>query len=47
MNNAGVAGFEDGETAHDPEQASLAARRAVHAVNLDGTFLGCRYAIRR
>ncbi len=46
VNNAGVTGFEDGETAHDPEHASLEAWRAVHAVNLDGTFLGCRYAIR-
>ncbi len=46
VNNAGITGFEDGETAHDPEHASLQAWRAVHAVNLDGTFLGCRYAIR-
>jgi NAD(P)-dependent dehydrogenase (short-subunit alcohol dehydrogenase family) len=46
VNNAGVTGFEDGRVAHDPENASLADWRAVHAVNLDGTFLGCRYAIR-
>lgn len=46
VNNAGVTGFEDGPRAHDPENASLADWRAVHAVNLDGTFLGCRYAIR-
>lgn len=45
VNNAGVTGFEDGPVAHDPERASLADWRAVHAVNLDGTFLGCRYAI--
>ena len=45
VNNAGVTGFEDGLVAHDPETASLADWRAVHAVNLDGTFLGCRYAI--
>ena len=45
VNNAGVTGFEQGATAHDPEHASLADWRAVHAVNLDGTFLGCRYAI--
>ena len=31
--------------AHDTETASLADWRAVHAVNLDGTFPGCRYAI--
>ncbi|HEY0062217.1 MAG TPA: SDR family oxidoreductase [Telluria sp.] len=45
VNNAGVTGFEDGLVAHDPEHASLAAWREVHRVNLDGTFLGCRYAI--
>jgi 3(or 17)beta-hydroxysteroid dehydrogenase len=45
VNNAGVTGFEHGMVAHDPEHASLADWRAVHAVNLDGTFLGCRYAI--
>lgn len=45
VNNAGVTGFEDGPAPHDPEHASLADWRAVHRVNLDGTFLGCRYAI--
>jgi NAD(P)-dependent dehydrogenase (short-subunit alcohol dehydrogenase family) len=45
VNNAGVTGFEHGMVAHDPEHASLSDWRAVHAVNLDGTFLGCRYAI--
>lgn len=45
VNNAGVTGFEDGPVPHDPEHASLDAWRAVHRVNLDGTFLGCRYAI--
>lgn len=45
VNNAGVTGFEGGMVAHDPEHASLADWRAVHEVNLDGTFLGCRYAI--
>ncbi len=46
VNNAGVTGFEAGPVAHDPEHASLADWRAVHRVNTDGTFLGCRYAIR-
>ncbi len=50
VNNAGITGFEgpfDGmPPAHDPENASLADWRDVHAVNTDGTFLGCRYAIR-
>lgn len=45
VNNAGVTGFEAGRAPHDPEHASLADWRAVHRVNLDGTFLGCRYAI--
>ncbi len=46
VNNAGVTGFEQGVAPHDPENASLEDWRAVHRVNLDGTFLGCRYAIR-
>ena len=45
VNNAGITGFEAAARPHDPEHASLADWRAVHAVNLDGTFLGCRYAI--
>lgn len=45
VNNAGVTGFEAGMVAHDPEHASLEDWRAVHRVNLDGAFLGCRYAI--
>lgn len=45
VNNAGVTGFEHGFVAHDPEHAALDDWRAVHRVNLDGTFLGCRYAI--
>ncbi len=46
VNNAGVTGFEAGMAPHDPEHASLADWREVHRINLDGTFLGCRYAIR-
>jgi 3(or 17)beta-hydroxysteroid dehydrogenase len=45
VNNAGVTGLERAGARHDPEHASLADWRAVHEVNLDGTFLGCRYAI--
>lgn len=45
VNDAGVTGFEAGAVPHDPEHASLADWREVHRVNLDGTFLGCRYAI--
>jgi len=46
VNNAGVTGFEAGSAAHDPENASLADWRAVHEINLDGVFLGCKHAIR-
>lgn len=46
VNNAGITGFETGVVAHDPENASLEDWRAVHRTNLDGVFLGCKYAIR-
>jgi NAD(P)-dependent dehydrogenase (short-subunit alcohol dehydrogenase family) len=46
VNNAGISGFEHGPVPHDPEHASLEDWRAVHHVNLDGTFLGCKHAIR-
>lgn len=46
VNNAGITGFEEGVVPHDPEHASLEDWRKVHATNLEGTFLGCKYAIR-
>jgi 3(or 17)beta-hydroxysteroid dehydrogenase len=46
VNNAGITGFEDSPGPHDPEHASLEEWHRVHAVNLDGCFLGCRYAIK-
>ena len=46
VNNAGITGFEDGPAPHDPENASLTEWHRVHAVNTDGCFLGCRYALR-
>lgn len=46
VNNAGITGFEDSPSPHDPENATLAEWHRVHAINLDGTFLGCRYAIK-
>ena len=46
VNNAGITGFEESARPHDPENASLEDWRAVHAVNLDGVFLGCKHAIR-
>lgn len=45
VNNAGITGFEDGYSDHGPEHASLAQWHAVHRTNLDGVFLGCKYAI--
>lgn len=45
VNNAGISGFEDSSAPQDPEHASLEDWRRVHRVNLDGTFLGCKYAI--
>lgn len=46
VNNAGITGFEEGPGPHDPEHASLDEWHRVHRVNLDGTFLGCRQALR-
>jgi 3(or 17)beta-hydroxysteroid dehydrogenase len=45
VNNAGITGFQDGFGPQDPEMASLESWRGVHAVNTDGVFLGCKYAI--
>ncbi|NWL18096.1 SDR family oxidoreductase [Pseudomonas umsongensis] len=46
VNNAGITGFEHGAVPHDPEHARLEDWHAVHQTNLDGVFLGCKYAIR-
>ncbi len=46
VNNAGITGLEESGETHDPEHATLAEWRRVHRVNLDGTFLGCKFAIR-
>jgi len=46
VNNAGITGLGDHGHRHDPENTPLEEWRRVHRVNLDGTFLGCRYAIR-
>jgi len=46
VNNAGITGFENGAVQHDPEHARLEDWHAVHRTNLDGVFLGCKYAIR-
>jgi NAD(P)-dependent dehydrogenase (short-subunit alcohol dehydrogenase family) len=46
VNNAGITGFEGSFVPHDPENTSLDDWRAVLATNLDGTFLGCKHALR-
>ncbi len=47
FNNAGVSGFEPEfeQRAQDIEQVTLDDWHKIHAVNLDGVFLGCKYGI--
>ena len=45
FNNAGVTGFHEDLGPQDPEHISLDAWHQVHHVNLDGVFLGCKYAL--
>ncbi|MGD1915311.1 MAG: SDR family NAD(P)-dependent oxidoreductase [Phycisphaerales bacterium] len=46
VNNAGITGFGQDELGpQDAERCALEDWRAVHATNLDGVFLGCRFAI--
>lgn len=45
VNNAGITGFLENLGPQDPEQASLESFRAVVSTNLDGVFLGCKYAL--
>lgn len=44
VNNAGIIGLELGP--QNPEDATLETWHKVHAINLDGTFLGCKYGIK-
>lgn len=46
VNNAGITGIEPGGDPQDPEHVTYEDWKTVHHVNLDGTFLGCRYAIK-
>lgn len=46
VNNAGITGFQANFGPQDPENVSLEDWHHVHRVNLDGTFLGCKYAIK-
>jgi 3(or 17)beta-hydroxysteroid dehydrogenase len=46
INNAGIEyPFPNTATPQNPEYCSLADWQAVHHVNLDGIFLGCKYAV--
>lgn len=45
VNNAGITGFEYSVNPQDPENCSLEDWHSVHRTNLDGVFLGCKYAI--
>ena len=45
VNNAGIGGFLETPGPHDPERLDLESWHQVHATNLDGVALGCKYAI--
>lgn len=45
VNNAGIIGWPQTKGPHDPENLDLESWREVHATNLDGVALGCKYAI--
>jgi NAD(P)-dependent dehydrogenase (short-subunit alcohol dehydrogenase family) len=45
VNNAGISGQLQTSGPHDPEHLDIESWRQVHAVNSDGTALGCKYAI--
>lgn len=46
FNNAGITGLGENLGPQDPENISLEAWQHVHKINLDGIFLGCKYAIK-
>ena len=45
VNNAGIMGSATHLGPLDPENSSLESWHHIHAVNLNGTFLGCKYGI--
>lgn len=45
FNNAGIMGLEPHHGPQTPEDTSLNTWHHIMAINLDGVFLGCRYAI--
>ena len=46
VNNAGITGFLETQGPHDPENLDLKSWHQVHATNLDGVALGCKFGIR-
>lgn len=46
VNNAGITGFLESSGPHDPENLDLDSWQTVHATNLNGVALGCKYGIR-
>lgn len=45
VNNAGITGISHTSEVQDPEHTSLKSWHHIHAINLDGVFLGCKYGI--
>ncbi|MCR9191831.1 MAG: SDR family oxidoreductase [Gammaproteobacteria bacterium] len=45
FNNAGTIGLLDRNSPQNPEHISINDWTAIHQINLDGTFLGCKYGI--
>ncbi|WP_324733718.1 SDR family NAD(P)-dependent oxidoreductase [Pseudomonas paeninsulae] len=46
VNNAGITGFLESTGPHDPENLDMESWHKVHATNIDGAALGCKYGIR-
>jgi NAD(P)-dependent dehydrogenase (short-subunit alcohol dehydrogenase family) len=46
VNNAGITGFLETSGPHDPEHLDMTSWDKVMSVNVTGTVLGCKYAIR-
>jgi len=46
VNNAGITGIGTYFGPQNPEDASLESWNTIHAINLAGVFLGCKYAIK-
>ena len=46
INNAGITGLCSNLGPQDPEHSSLENWKHIHAINAEGVFLGCKYAIK-